>query len=660
MRNIELAGQLRQQVAEVTLVADAGQQAAIGGHVAVPVHPVHVGPVEFVPGEAGDLVEGGGHPILPAGGDQQSEGVAAGLAGAGIDEGYFPLSHQGGEAGILVEAGQRRPRLLGKQQLGLALAQIPGVALDLALAVGPAGLHQIDQVIVDDATGENGAFWLQLQRLPVCQPVGFEAVASLGRRLFGKEIASGGAAAVEAEQAAAEGLSIGAQHAVLGGLPIENAAILTPGRLTIPIAVEADVDRLGLGIPGVDDGDLLLGGVGLDGQRQVTRIGGKGQLHRVAGGVELGSDQLALLAAGQIQQMDGLAVHHEGELFAIGGEGRHADGGARDGQQFLLGQGAGVAEQLVRLPLLEAVQRRRPLLLGEVDELLLFIQIARRRLLAGVAGELAYPLAAGVDRVEIPLADQDHLFPVLAGDGLVDGAGLPALLGRHLGEQRLDAEFARGVAAGIEAVELPLPGPDQIPLAGGREAAHRVAFEVGELAILAAGQIPLPDVEIAAALAQVVELLALLVPDRIAGGHPVFGQLAMLFAVEQPQTGDGERVLVLAKRLIHARHLVGQLVAVGAGQGGGQGLGRSQRAAGNRRPVEVAGLVAFRHEVIGVGVGQALAAQQQFLAVGAEGLGQIGARIAGQPHHLAAAARHHEHVFVAVEVGGKGDQRAIR
>ena len=187
-----------------------------------------------------------------------------------------------------------------------------------------------------------------------------------------------------------------------------------------------------------------------------------------------------------------------------------------------------------------------------------------------------------------------------------------------------------------------------------------MALEVGELAILAAGQIPLPDVEIAAALTQVVELLALLTPDRIAGGHPVFGQLAMQLAVEQPQAGDGERVLVLAKRLIHARHLVGQLVAVGAGQGGGQGLGRGQRAAGNRRPVEVAGLVAFRHEVIGVGVGQPLAAQQQLLAVGAEGLGQIGARIAGQPHHLAAVARHHEHVFVAVEIGGKGYEFAIR
>ena len=378
VRNIELAGQLRQQVAEVTLVADAGQQAAIGGHIAVPVHPVHVGPVEFVPGEAGDLVEGGAHPILPAGGDQQIEGVAAGLAGAGIDEGDLPLPHQGGEAGILVEAGQRRPRLLGKQQLGLALAQIPGVTLDLALAVGPAGLHQIDQVIVDDATGENGAFWLQLQRLAVGQPVGFEAVTRLGRRLFGKEVASGGAAAVEAEQAAAEGLAIGPQHAVLGGLPIEDAAILTPGRLTIPIAVEADVDRLGLGIPGVDDGDLLLAGVGLDGQRQVARVGGKGQLHRMAGGVELGGDQLALLAAGQVQQVHGLAIHHEGELFAVGGEGRHADGCARDCQQLLLDQGAGRAEQGVGLRLLEAIQRRRPLLFGEVDECLLFIQIARR------------------------------------------------------------------------------------------------------------------------------------------------------------------------------------------------------------------------------------------------------------------------------------------
>ncbi len=60
-------------------------------------------------------------------------------------------------------------------------------------------------MIVDDATGEDGALWLQLERLPVCQPVSFETVTGLGRRLFGDEVALGGAAAVEAEQAAAEG-----------------------------------------------------------------------------------------------------------------------------------------------------------------------------------------------------------------------------------------------------------------------------------------------------------------------------------------------------------------------------------------------------------------------------------------------------------------------
>ena len=194
------------------------------------------------------------------------------------------LPHQGGEAGILVEAGQRRPRLLGKQQLGFTLAQILGIALDLALAVGVHHLHQIDQMIVDDATGEDGALWLQLECLPVGQSVSLEAVTGLGRRLLGDEVTLGGATAVEAEQAAAEGLAIGTQHPVLGGLPVEDAAVLTPGRIAIPIAVETDVDRFGLGIPGIDDGDLLLGGVGLDGQRQVARIGGKGQLHRVTEG----------------------------------------------------------------------------------------------------------------------------------------------------------------------------------------------------------------------------------------------------------------------------------------------------------------------------------------------------------------------------------------
>ena len=56
--------------------------------------------------------------------------------------------------------------------------------------------------IIDDAAGEDGAAWLQLQRFPVCQLVALEAVTPLGGRLFGEEVALGGAAAVEAEQAA--------------------------------------------------------------------------------------------------------------------------------------------------------------------------------------------------------------------------------------------------------------------------------------------------------------------------------------------------------------------------------------------------------------------------------------------------------------------------
>ncbi len=265
-----------------------------------------------------------------------------------------------------------------------------------------------------------------------------------------------------------------------------------------------------------------------------------------------------------------------------------------------------------------------------------------------MTGELAHSLAAGIDGIQVPLAHQYHLVTILAGEGLVDGAWHPAPLGGRVGKERLYGQLARCLAARIETVQFPLPGPDQIPLAGGGEAAHRVTLIVGELTILTAGQVPLPDVEIAAALAQVIECLTLVIPDGIAGGHSVFGQLVMGFAIEQPEAGDGKRVLMFAKRLIHARHLIGQLLAMGASQGGGQRLCRRQGAATDRGPVEGAGLESFRHEVIRFGRGQSLAAQQQLLAIGAECLGQIGAGVTGQSHHLAPCARYHEHIFVAI------------
>ncbi len=230
-------------------------------------------------------------------------------------------------------------------------------------------------MIIDDAAGEDEAWGLQLQRLSVCQPVGFEAVTRFGGRLLGDEVALGGAAAVEAEQAAAKRLPIGTQNPVFGGLPVEDAAILAPGRTHIPIAVEADIDRLGFGVRYVDDGDLLLGRVRLYGQRQMTGIGGEGELHCVAGGVELGGDQRSLFAAGEIQQVDGLTIHHEGELLAIGGEGRLADGGIRHGQQLLFREGAGIAEQAIRLRFVQAIEGGRAILLREINEPLLFVHI---------------------------------------------------------------------------------------------------------------------------------------------------------------------------------------------------------------------------------------------------------------------------------------------
>ncbi len=151
------------------------------------------------------------------------------------------------------------------------------------------------------------------------ETIALKAVSPFRRLQLGNGIGSGGAAAVNAEQVGDEGLAIGSQCAKSGRLPIEDGAILAPARLPILIAVEADIDRFGLGIGRVDHRDLLLCRIGAEGERQMAGVGGKGEMHLVARGVEAGRHQLPLLIARQIQQMDGLAIHHEGELFAIGG-----------------------------------------------------------------------------------------------------------------------------------------------------------------------------------------------------------------------------------------------------------------------------------------------------------------------------------------------------
>ena len=97
-----------------------------------------------------------------------------------------------------------------------------------------------------------------------------------------------------------------------------------------------------------------------------------------------------------------------------------------------------------------------------------------------------------------------------------------------------------------------------------------MALIVGQLLLLTAGKIAAPDVEIAAALTQVKEAIPLVAPDRIGGRNPIFGQLLVLLAIKQPEAGHRERLLVLAKGLIHRRHLVGELLPTGASQGRGQ------------------------------------------------------------------------------------------
>ena len=658
--DVQLAGQLGQQIAEVAAIADAGQQGTVAGDIAVPVHPVHVVAIELLPGEPGDLVEGGIHAGLPAAVRWQGKGGADGFARFERYLGYFSLPHQGGEGGLLVETGQGGTGLFGKQLTSLSLAQIQGVALDLALFAGTRLFHQIGQLIIDQTAGEQGAGGQQLQCLPMGQAIGLEAIALLGRILFGQEVGLGGATAVDAEQVVAKRLAIGPQGAVLGRLPVEDAAILAPGGGTLLIAAQAHIDRLGLGVAGVDDGDLLLGRVGAQGERQMAGVGGEGEIHLVAGGVEAGGHQFALLVARQIQQVDGLAVHHEGELLAIGGEYGPADPLAGNGQQQALLQAARIAEEAFRIRLAQAIEGGGPLLFGEIDKRALLLGVEGARLLAGIPGQPAYPLPLRIDGKQVAFAHQDQLLALLVDQRLVGmGQGL-ALFIRRRRHLRREGQLARLGAAGIEPVELSQPGPDQIATAGGAEPPHRMALVVGELLLLAAGEIPLPDVEVPAALAEIEKGVPVVAPDRIAGGDPVFGQLPVLLAVKQPEAGDGEGLLVLAKGLIHGRHLVGQSLPVGAGQGGRQRQIGLQLAASHLRPVEGAALHPFGDEVVGLGIPRALAAQQQALAIRAEGLGQIGARVTGEAHHLPAAGRHHKDVFVAVEVGGKGEQLAIR
>ena len=104
-----------------------------------------------------------------------------------------------------------------------------------------------------------------------------------------------------------------------------------------------------------------------------------------------------------------------------------------------------------------------------------------------------------------------------------------------------------------------------------------MALIVGQLLLLAAGEIPEPDVEIAAALAQIKEGIPLVAPDRIGGRHPIFGQLLVLLAIKQPETGYRERVLMLAKGLIRRGHLVDEPLSVGTGQGRRQRQDRPAR-----------------------------------------------------------------------------------
>ena len=136
-----------------------------------------------------------------------------------------------------------------------------------------------------------------------------------------------------------------------------------------------------------------------------------------------------------------------------------------------------------------------------------------------------------------------------------------------------------------------------------------MALIVGQLLLLAAGEIPAPDVEIAAALAQVKEGIPLVAPDRIGGGDPIFGQLLVLLAIKQPEAGHREGVLMLAKGLIRRGHLVGEQLPVGPGEGCRQRQIGLQGAAADRGPVELAPLVAFRDKMVGLGGPRPLAAQ---------------------------------------------------
>lgn len=319
-----------------------------------------------------------------------------------MDAGDLPIPHQGSQGALLVEACQRWAGLLTKQFAGFALAQILAVALDLALAVDPHLFHQIDHLVADDAAGEQGTGGLQQQRFAMVETIALKAVSPFRRLQLGNRIGSGGAAAVNAEQVGDEGLAIGPQCAKPGRLPVEDGAILTPARLPILIAVEADIDRFGLGVGRVDHRDLLLCRIGAEGERQMAGVGGKGEMHLVARRVEAGRHQLPLLVARQIQQMDGLAIHHEGELLAIGGEHRTADPFAGNGQQQTLGQSAGIAEQQIRITLAQAIEGGVPLLLRQIDEGAALLGEEGAGLLARISGQLAHRSRSGSTANRLP------------------------------------------------------------------------------------------------------------------------------------------------------------------------------------------------------------------------------------------------------------------
>ena len=239
------------------------------------------------------------------------------------------------------------------------------------------------------------------------------------------------------------------------------------------------------------------------------------------------------------------------------------------------------------------------------------------------------------------------------GDGF-DGGG-PGIDGD------LDGHLARLGAAGGKRIDLAVITEAQVARAADAEETHRVAVEFRDLRGLAGGgQRELPDVERAAALAQVKHRLLVGSPDRVAVLAGKVGELRVAAAlhVVDPDVMRDRRLVVFAPEVLVALEvLVEQLVSGLVVTGGERRRGEDLHRAATLLDGD---LVEFGH-VLGLGklhVGprvHAVGEKHDGAAVRREGRRIFGIRVEGQAARRAAGRGDDKDIEVAVGVGGVGD-----